>query len=148
MVPPAEFTSYYGKPVLNEPAWAAPDIAGYLFLGGLAGGSSLLAAGADLTGRPELARVAKARGGRRGAVSLGLLVHDLGRPARFLQHDAGLQGDLADERRVLAAGRVRAGVRGGGSGGALTGRLPRPGAVATAGAAVLGAAGGRPTRPR
>ena len=52
MVPKAEFTSYYGKPVLNPPVWEARDIAGYFFLGGLAGGSSLLAAGADLTGRP------------------------------------------------------------------------------------------------
>ena len=59
MVPEAEFTSYYGKPVLNPPVWEARDIAGYFFLGGLAGGSSLLAAGADLTGRPGLSRVAK-----------------------------------------------------------------------------------------
>src|SRR5579872_6352674 len=59
MVPPARFGSYYGKPVLNEPVWEARDIAGYLFLGGLAGGSSLLAAGADLTGRPRLAVAAK-----------------------------------------------------------------------------------------
>ena len=60
MVPPAEFTSYYGKPILNPPVWAARDIAGYFFLGGLAGGSSLLATGADLTGRPALSRAAKA----------------------------------------------------------------------------------------
>ena len=59
MVPKAEFTSYYGKPILNPPVWEARDIAGYFFLGGLAGGSSLLAAGADLTGRPELSRAAK-----------------------------------------------------------------------------------------
>ncbi|HEU0317381.1 MAG TPA: hypothetical protein VFR49_08630, partial [Solirubrobacteraceae bacterium] len=31
--------SYYGLPVLNEPVWKALDIAGYLFLGGLAGAS-------------------------------------------------------------------------------------------------------------
>src|SRR5439155_11432761 len=33
-VPPAEFTSYYGKPILNPPVWRSPDIPGYLFLGG------------------------------------------------------------------------------------------------------------------
>ncbi|MEV7687901.1 NrfD/PsrC family molybdoenzyme membrane anchor subunit [Streptomyces bungoensis] len=84
MVPEAEFSSYYGKPVLNKPTWKPLDIAGYLYLGGLAGGSSLLAAGADLTGRPTLARPAKL--GAAGAISLSLaaLVHDLGRPARFL----------------------------------------------------------------
>ncbi len=66
MVPEAEFTSYYGKPVLNPPVWEARDIAGYFFLGGLAGGSSLLAAGADLTGRPGLGRVAKGGAGAAG----------------------------------------------------------------------------------
>ncbi|MER6037608.1 NrfD/PsrC family molybdoenzyme membrane anchor subunit [Streptomyces sp. NPDC001835] len=84
MVPDAEFSSYYGKPVLNKPTWKALDIAGYLYLGGLAGASSLLAAGSALSGRPGLARPAKL--GAAGAISLSLvaLVHDLGRPARFL----------------------------------------------------------------
>ncbi|MFB4275976.1 NrfD/PsrC family molybdoenzyme membrane anchor subunit [Nonomuraea sp. MTCD27] len=84
MVPKADFDSYYGRPVLNEPTWQAPDIAGYLFLGGLAGASSTLAAAAELTGRPHLARAAKV--GALGAVggSLYCLVHDLGRPERFL----------------------------------------------------------------
>jgi hypothetical protein len=59
MVPDATFTSYYGKPVINSPTWAAPDIPGYLFVGGLAGASSLLGAGAQLTGRRSLERVAK-----------------------------------------------------------------------------------------
>ena len=45
MVPPAEFTSYYGKPVLNAPVWEPRDIAGYLFLGGLAGASHRLLGG-------------------------------------------------------------------------------------------------------
>ena len=53
------FTSYYGRPILKAPTWEAADIAGYLFLGGLAGASSILAAGAQLTGRPALARSAK-----------------------------------------------------------------------------------------
>ena len=59
MVGEAEFTSYYGRPVVKEATWAASDIAGYLFLGGLAGASSALAAGAELTGRPGLARPLK-----------------------------------------------------------------------------------------
>ncbi|MEU2923942.1 NrfD/PsrC family molybdoenzyme membrane anchor subunit [Streptomyces sp. NPDC007251] len=84
MVPEAEFSSYYGKPVLNKPTWKPLDIAGYLYLGGLAGASSLLAAGAQASGRPGLAAPAKL--GAAGAISLSLaaLVHDLGRPARFL----------------------------------------------------------------
>ena len=51
VVPPAEFTSYYGRPILKPPTWEARDVAGYLFFGGLAGASSLLAAGAERTER-------------------------------------------------------------------------------------------------
>jgi formate-dependent nitrite reductase membrane component NrfD len=84
MVPEAEFSSYYGRPVVKEATWAPLDIAGYLFLGGLAGASSPLAAGAQLSGRPDLARPLKL--GAAGAISLSLvaLVRDLGRPARVL----------------------------------------------------------------
>jgi len=84
VVPEAEFSSYYGRPIVKEPTWEPLDIAGYLFLGGLAGASSSLAAGAQLSGRPGLARPLKL--GAAGAISLSLvaLVHDLGRPARFL----------------------------------------------------------------
>ena len=59
MVPRAEFRSYYGRPVLKKPTWQAKDIASYLFLGGLAGASSTLAAAAELTGRDRLARTGK-----------------------------------------------------------------------------------------
>ncbi len=84
MVPDAEFASYYGLPVLKEPTWKARDIAGYLFLGGLAAGSSLIGAGAQLTGRHRLARVAKVGSTAAAGLSLAALVHDLGRPARFV----------------------------------------------------------------
>ena len=84
MVPQADFRSYYGRPILKEPTWHALDIAGYLFTGGLAGGASLLGAAADASGRPALARVA--RYGATGGLSLSLvgLIHDLGRPERFV----------------------------------------------------------------
>jgi len=83
MVPPAEFTSYYGHNIVKPSPWEH-DIPAYLFAGGVAAGSSLLAAGADLTGRPALRRT-----GRLGAIvaltfSMVALVHDLGRPQRFL----------------------------------------------------------------
>jgi len=76
--------SYYGLPVLNKPVWEAREIAGYLFLGGLAGASSLVALGAQVTGRPGLARAAKAGAAGAAALSLAALVKDLGRPGRFL----------------------------------------------------------------
>ena len=83
MVPEATFASYYGLPVINPPVWHSPEIPGYLFFGGLAGASSVLAAGASLTRRPHLARATKL--GALGAIALSAaaLVKDLGRPSRF-----------------------------------------------------------------
>jgi hypothetical protein len=82
MVPPAEFRSYYGRPVVKAPVWTQ-DIPAYLFAGGLAAGSALLAAGADLTGRPGTRRAGRlAALGALGA-STYFLVNDLGRPERF-----------------------------------------------------------------
>jgi hypothetical protein len=83
MVPKAEFQSYYGRPIIKEPVWEVPDVPAYLFFGGLAGASSVLAAGAQLTGRPGLTRVAKLAGLGGISVSTVFLIHDLGRPARF-----------------------------------------------------------------
>lgn len=83
MVEKPEFSSYYGRPVVKAPPWG-DEIAAYLFLGGLAGGSSLLSAGARITDKPALRR--NARLVTLGAVGLGTaaLIHDLGRPERFL----------------------------------------------------------------
>ena len=83
MVPDAHFTSYYGRPVLKAAPWTA-DIPAYLFLGGLSGGSALLAAGADLTDRPALRRTARLGAAGSILASFGLLVHDLGKPSRFV----------------------------------------------------------------
>ena len=82
-MPDVEFTSYYGRPVVKASPWEA-DIPAYLFLGGLAAGSSLLGAGADLTGRPALRRAGRLAGAAAITVSFGALVHDLGRPERFV----------------------------------------------------------------
>jgi hypothetical protein len=83
MVPEAHFTSYYGRAVLKPPVWHH-DIAAYLFLGGLAAGSSLLGAGADVSGRPTLRRAGRLTALAAIIGSLYALVHDLGRPSRFL----------------------------------------------------------------
>jgi formate-dependent nitrite reductase membrane component NrfD len=83
MVPKAEFKSYYGRPIIKEPVWEVPDVPGYLFFGGLAGASSVLAAGAQLTGRPGLTRAAKLAALGGISTSTVFLIHDLGRPARF-----------------------------------------------------------------
>ena len=83
MVPDAEFTSYYGRPIVKPAPWEK-DIAYYLFSGGVAAGSSILAGGADLTGRPGLRRVGRLASLASLGVSVAALVHDLGKPSRFL----------------------------------------------------------------
>lgn len=137
MVPDAAFGSYYGKPIINAPIWGSPEIPGYLFLGGLAGASSVLGAGAQLTGRPALERVVKAGAVAAGALSMVALVRDLGRPLRFVNmlRTFKVTSPMSVGSWLLSSYVPAAFVAGGC---ALTGRLPRIGAAATAGSALLG----------
>ena len=138
MVPAAEFGSYYGRPVVKETVWG-PDIPTYLFLGGLAGASSALAAGAQLSGHPELARTAKA--GAAGAIgaSMAALVHDLGRPARFVNMLRVLKvtSPMSIGTWILSGYTPNALAA---AACAVTGKLPRAGLAATLAAATLGPA--------
>ncbi len=139
MVPRAEFRSYYGRPVIKEPVWKEPDVPAYLFFGGLAGASSALAAAAQLTGRPGLARAAK--GAALGGISISTvaLINDLGRPARF-HHMLRMfkpSSPMSVGSWLLSAYGPAAGAA------ALsdfTGILPPAGAAATGVAALLGPA--------
>jgi hypothetical protein len=139
MVPEAEFTSYYGRPVIKEPVWQAPDVAGYLFFGGLAGASSVLAASAHLSGHCGLARVAKLAA--LGAISLSAaaLVHDLGRPARF----TNMLRVFKPSSPMSVGSWLLAGygpVAGAAAASEVTGILPAAGTAATLGAGLLGPA--------
>ncbi|MGO2037713.1 MAG: NrfD/PsrC family molybdoenzyme membrane anchor subunit [Brevibacterium sp.] len=83
MVEDVEFSSYYGRPIVKAPPWG-DEIAIYLFLGGLAGGSSLLGLGAQFSDRPGL-RIASRLTAITATAAGGIaLVADLGRPERFL----------------------------------------------------------------
>lgn len=82
MVPEATFSSYYGRPIVKPAPWEH-DIAAYLFSGGLAAGSSLLAAGADLNDLPALRRTGRLAALGALGFSMAALVHDLGKPSRF-----------------------------------------------------------------
>jgi hypothetical protein len=82
MVDRADFRSYYGRPVVKAPVWRH-DIPAYLFTGGLAAGSALLAAGADLTGRAAMRRAGRLTALAALGASTYFLINDLGRPARF-----------------------------------------------------------------
>jgi formate-dependent nitrite reductase membrane component NrfD len=137
MVPEAEFTSYYGRPIIKEPVWETPDVPAYLFLGGLAGASSALAACAQYSGYGELAKVAKTGAGAAISLSAVFLVHDLGRPQRFLNMLRVFKptSPMSMGSWLLAAYGPAAGVA---AASAVTGRFPRIGLAATGAAAVMG----------
>ncbi|MGV9479558.1 NrfD/PsrC family molybdoenzyme membrane anchor subunit [Gordonia aichiensis] len=90
MVPDVEFekvdadghAGYYGHNVVKPPPWD-DKVATYLFLGGVAGGSGVLAAGAQLTGRKVLRRNARISGLAAAGLGGVALIADLGRPDRF-----------------------------------------------------------------
>lgn len=83
VVPEPEFTSYYGHSVVKPVPWRH-EISIYLFTGGVAGGSGLLAAGAHAVGLPVLRRNARMTAIVAAGVSGVALIADLGRPERFL----------------------------------------------------------------
>lgn len=137
MVPKAEPTSYYGRPILKAPTWKQPDVPLYLFLGGVAGVSSVLAEGAALTGRPALqrtARLAAAVGSGLGSIAL---VHDLGRPERFLNMLRVFKptSPLSVGSWILAPFASLASVA---AASEMTGIAPKVGRAAGVGAAALG----------
>jgi len=137
-VPRARPDSYYGKPILKEPAWRPRDVAGYLFFGGLAGASSVLAGFARqpaITGRPG---VEDRRSWRHRGVRVALVV-DLGRPERFLN----MLRVFKPSSPMSVGSWLLSGFGGAATASAacaVTGRLPKAGAAATAGAALIGPA--------
>lgn len=139
MVPRAEFQSYYGRPVIKAPSWAPRDIAGYFFLGGLAGAGSVLAAGAHLTGRPATATALKVSSLGAIGLSVAALVNDLGRPSRFTN-----MLRVFKPTSPMSVGSWLLGVYGPAAGvaaaTAVSGTFRRVGAAATLGAALTGPA--------
>ncbi|MGD9990648.1 NrfD/PsrC family molybdoenzyme membrane anchor subunit [Pseudonocardia sp.] len=139
MVPEAEFTSYYGRPILKPPVWKVPDVPAYLYLGGVAGVSASLAALADATGRSSLRRTGRLAAAVGASASVGFLVHDLGRPERFLNMLRVLKptSPLSVGSWILAPFGTLAGAT---AASELTGIAPGLGRIAGVGAGVLGPA--------
>ncbi|RKI36087.1 formate dehydrogenase, partial [Corallococcus sp. AB049A] len=78
--------SYYGLPVLKEPLWIW-TVPAYFYVGGAAGAASVLGVALEAFGGRKLERLAErchAVAVAGDIVSAGLLIHDLGRPSRFL----------------------------------------------------------------
>jgi len=136
MVPEPEFASYYGRPILKEPVWKQPDVPLYLFLGGLAGASALLAEGAAMAGLPSLERVARTGAAGGAAAGTVALIHDLGRPERFLNmlRMFKVTSPLSVGSFILAP---FGGLSAAAAASSLTGRLPRLGRLAGLGSAAL-----------
>lgn len=122
-------SSYYGLPVLKEPVWKVPDVPAYLYLGGMAGASSTMALLADLTGRRHLARAGRVAAAVGATASVGALVHDLGRPMRFLHMLRVFKptSPLSVGSWILAP---FSGLAGAAAASELTGLLPVPGKAA------------------
>src|SRR4051794_21725461 len=74
---------YYGQPVVRPPVWTW-EIPTYFFVGGLAGMSALIALGAALFDRPDIARTAMWIAAVGAVLSPVLLILDLGRPRLFI----------------------------------------------------------------
>ena len=83
MVPEVSFDSYYGRHIVKPAPWEK-EVAAYLFLGGIAGGSALLAAGGAALNYPALRRVARFGAVAGAALGGAALAKDLGKPSRAL----------------------------------------------------------------
>lgn len=83
---PAPSPTYYDRPAIKEPVWIW-SVPAYFYVGGAAAGAALLGAVAQVADRQGHATLVErsrrvAMGGT--VLSTVLLIHDLGRPARFL----------------------------------------------------------------
>jgi hypothetical protein len=137
VVPGADFASYYGRPILKRPVWKQPDVAGYLFFGGVAGVSAVLAEGAALSGRPHLERSCRLLAAGGSSLGTVFLVHDLGRPERFLNMLRVFKptSPLSVGSWILAP---FTGFSQAAAASMVTGRLPTVGRISGAATAVLG----------
>ncbi len=137
MVPEPEFESYYGRQIIKTPTWKTPDVPLYLFLGGAAGASAVLAEGAALSGNQPLERVARLAAASGAGLGTVFLIHDLGRPERFLHmlRVFKVTSPLSVGSYILAPFSALAAAA---AGSHVTGVLPRLGRLAGVGAAAFG----------
>jgi hypothetical protein len=132
---PTDARSYYGRPVLKQPVWRWP-VPAYLFSGGLAAGSALIASGARLAGDDHLAQRTQLASLAAVTASAGFLIEDLGRPSRFhhMLRVARVTSPMSMGSWILAGFGPATGMA---AISGLTGIAPRLGRVAAAAAAVL-----------
>ena len=136
-VPPADFQSYYGRPILKVTRWKEPHLPAYLFLGELSGAMAMVGAVAHATGRRSLARMARLAATAAAAGGGAFLTVELGRPERFLNmlRVAKPTSPMSMGSWILAA---HSGLLSVTAASELTGRLAGPGTLAGVGSAVTG----------
>jgi formate-dependent nitrite reductase membrane component NrfD len=136
-VPPAEFQSYYGRPILKVSRWKEPHLPGYLFLGELSGALAVVGAVANATGRRSLARTARLAAATSAYAGGAALAIELGRPERFLHmlRVAKPTSPMSMGSWILSAHSALTSVA---AVSEVTGRLPRLGSAAGAASAVTG----------
>ncbi len=136
-VPPAEFESYYGRPILKVTRWREPHLPAYLFLGELSGAAAVFGLAAAARRRPALARAGRlvaAAAAQAGAV---FLTAELGRPERFLNmlRVAKPTSPMSMGSWILVSHN---GLTAAAAASSLTGRLRGLGSAAAVGSAVTG----------
>ena len=131
-----EHKSYYGRPILKEPVWK-PEVAWYLFTGGLSGALSGLGFAARLSGNEVLARRTLVLAGAVATANPVLLVTDLGRPLRFLNmlRVFKVTSPMSVGSWIVAAHGTTSGIS---TGCEVLGILPRTRTLANGAAAALG----------
>ena len=136
-VPPAEFQSYYGRPILKVSRWKEPHLPGYLFLGELSGALAVVGAVANATGRRSLARTARLAAATSAYAGGAALAIELGRPERFLHmlRVAKPTSPMSMGSWILAA---HSALTSAAAVSEVTGRLTRLGSAAGAASAVTG----------
>jgi formate-dependent nitrite reductase membrane component NrfD len=136
-VPPAEFSSYYGRPILKVTRWREPHLPAYLFLGELSGAAAVTGAVAAATGRPALARAGRLIAAVAAAGGAAFLTAELGRPERFanMLRVAKPTSPMSMGSWLLAA---HSGLTAAAAASEVTGRLRGLGATAGAASAITG----------
>ncbi len=136
-VPPAEFSSYYGRPILKVTRWREPHLPAYLFLGEMSGALAFVAAVAHATGRRPLAKTARLGSAVAAYAGAAFLTAELGRPERFLHmlRVAKPTSPMSIGSWILAG---HSGLVSATAGSEATGLLPGLGALAGAASALTG----------
>jgi len=136
-VPPAEFQSYYGRPILKVSRWKEPHLPAYLFLGELSGALAMVGTVAHATGRRSLARTARMASAAGAFGGAAFLTAELGRPERFLNmlRVAKPTSPMSMGSWLLSA---HSGLVSAAAASEVTGQLTRLGSLAGAASAVTG----------